>query len=120
MMCTADQIGDGSPFGRGGGFGGGPFGGFGGRRALLIDEETLTAVADRTGARYFRAQDAGELNKALAGLPKEIGLHKEKVEISVWFVLAGALLAFLGVGLSLWWNRAPGVKPTAARLRASP
>jgi Ca-activated chloride channel homolog len=121
MMCTAAQIGDGSPFGRGpgGGFGG-PFGGFGGRRALLIDEETLTAVADRTGGRYFRAQDAGQLNKALAGLPREIGLHKENVEISVWFVLAGTLLAFLGVGLSLWWNRVPGIRPTAARRLSSP
>jgi Ca-activated chloride channel homolog len=121
MMCTADQIGDGSPFagGPGGGFGG-PFGGFGGRRALLIDEDTLTKVAGLTGGRYFRAADAGQLNKALAGLPREIGLHKQTVEISVWFVLAGALLTFLGVGLSLWWNRAPGIRPTAARRPASP
>jgi Ca-activated chloride channel homolog len=86
----------------------------------LIDEETLTAVADRTGGRYFRAQDAGQLNKALAGLHREIGLHKENVEISVWFVLAGTLLAFLGVGLSLWWNRVPGIRPTAARRLSSP
>jgi Ca-activated chloride channel family protein len=105
MMCTADQISDGSPFGRGpsGGFGG-PFGG---RRALLIDEDTLTKVADLTGGRYFRAADAGQLNKALADLPREIGLHKQHVEISVWFVLAGAVLVFTGVGLSLWWNRVP-------------
>jgi Ca-activated chloride channel family protein len=120
MMCTADQIGDGSPFGRGPGGFGGPFGGFGGRRALVIDEDTLTKVAGLTGGRYFRAKDAGQLNKALAGLPREIGLHKQKVEISVWFVLAGALLAFLGIGLSLWWNRAPAIRPTAARRPASP
>ena len=104
MMCTADQIGDGSQFGRGPGGFGGPFGG---RRALLIDEDTLTKVADLTGGRYFRAQDAGQLNKALADLPREIGLHKQRVEISVWFVLAGALLVFTGVGLSLWWSRVP-------------
>ena len=120
MMCTADKIGDGSPFGRGQGGFGGPFGGFGGRRALLIDEDTLTKVADLTGGRYFQARDAGQLNKALADLPKEIGLHKQKTEISVWFVLAGALLTFLGVGLSLWWNRAPGIRATAARRPASP
>jgi Ca-activated chloride channel homolog len=122
MMCTADQIGDGSPFGRGGpggGFGG-PFGGFGGSRALLIDEDTLTKVAGLTGGRYFQARDAGQLNKALAGLPREIGLHKQKVEISVWFVLAGALLTFVGVGLSLWWNRASGITATAERRPASP
>jgi Ca-activated chloride channel homolog len=122
MMCTADQIGDGSPFGSGGprgGFGG-PYGGFGGTRALLIDEDTLTKVADLTGGRYFRAADAGQLNKALAGLPREIGLHKQKVEISVWFVLAGALLTVVGVGLSLWWNRGPGIRSTAGRRLSSP
>jgi Ca-activated chloride channel homolog len=123
MMCTADQISDGSQFGRGpGGFGGpfGGFGGFGGRRALLIDEDTLTKVADITGGRYFRAQDAGQLNKALAGLPREIGLHKQQVEISVWFVLAGVLLTFAGIGLSLWWNRAPRVRTATGRRPAAP
>jgi Ca-activated chloride channel family protein len=45
----------------------------------------------------------------LADLPRDIGLHKENVEITVWFVLAGVLLAFAGVGLALWWNRAPGL-----------
>ena len=120
MMCTADQISDGSQFGRGPGGFGGPFGGFGGRRALLIDEETLTKVADLTGGRYFRAQDAGQLNKALADLPNQIGLHKQQVEISVWFVLAGVLLTFAGIGLSLWWNRAPRVRTTAGRRPAAP
>ena len=41
----------------------------------------------------------------LAGLPAEIGLHEEEVEISVWFVLAGTLLAFAGIFLALWWSR---------------
>jgi len=60
-----------------------------------------------TGGRYFRAEDAGQLNDVLAGLPREIGLHKEHVEITVWFVLVGALLAVAGAGLALWWNRGP-------------
>jgi Ca-activated chloride channel homolog len=115
MMCTADQISDGSQFGRGGGGFGGLSGGFGGPRALLIDEDTLHRVADLTGGRYFRAEDADQLNDALAGLPKEIGLHRQQVEISVWFVLAGALLTFTGIGLSLWWNRA--ASPPSQRSR---
>jgi Ca-activated chloride channel family protein len=45
----------------------------------------------------------------LADLPREIGLHTEDVEITVWFVLAGTLLAGTGAGLALWWNRAPGL-----------
>jgi Ca-activated chloride channel family protein len=105
MVCTADQISGGSAFGQG------PRGGVGrgGGRNQEIDEEALTKVADVTGGRYFRAQDAGQLSKVLADLPRDIGLHKENVEITVWFVLAGVLLAFSGAGLALWWNRAPGL-----------
>lgn len=105
MMCTADQLGGGYSFGQGSrGFTGG---GRAGNRE--IDEDTLTEVADVSGGRYFRATDAEELTDVLSDLPRAFGLHKQEVEISVWFVLAGGLLAFTGVGLALWWNRAPGL-----------
>jgi Ca-activated chloride channel family protein len=115
MVCTADQVG-GDSFG--GGPGGGGFGGGGGRgRVQEIDEDALTKVADTTGGRYFRAEDASKLNDVLSDLPKEIGLHKEHVEITFWFMLAGAVLAFTGVGLSLWWNRGPSPRPAASTRR---
>jgi Ca-activated chloride channel family protein len=103
MMCTPDQISGGSAFG------GGPRGFTGGGRGpnREIDEETLTEVADVSGGRYFRATDADELTDVLTDLPRAFGLHKQDVEITVWFVLAGGLLVFTGVGLALWWNR-PG------------
>jgi Ca-activated chloride channel family protein len=84
-----------------------------------IDEDALQKVADTTGGKYFRAQDASKLNDVLSGLPKEIGLHKERTEISFWFVLVGALLAFAGIGLSLWWNRGPSPdrRSSSANLR---
>jgi Ca-activated chloride channel family protein len=106
MVCTADQVSGGdSAFG---GFPRGGGGGFGGsRRYQEIDEDALNKVADVTGGRYFRAQDADQLSDVLGNLPRDIGLHKENVEITVWFVLAGVLLAFTGVGLALWWNRGP-------------
>ena len=66
-----------------------------------------------TGGEYFRAEDAEQLADVLADLPQEIDLQREDVEITVWFVLPGALLVMLAVGLSLWWNRAPG--PAGAR-----
>jgi len=108
MVCTADQISGGSAFGQGQGPGGGGTG-RGGGRTQEIDEDALNQVADVTGGQYFRAQDADQLAKVLGDLPREIGLHKENVEITVWFVLAGVLLAFSGAGLALWWNRAPGL-----------
>ena len=106
MVCTADQISGGSAFGqgqRGGGMG------RGGGRNQEIDEDALMQVADVTGGQYFKAQDADQLSDVLSGLPREIGLHKENVEITVWFVLVGMLLAFSGAGLALWWNRGPGL-----------
>jgi len=114
MVCTADQVSGDSAFG-GGGFQRGGGGGRGGGRSQEIDEEALMKVADVTGGRYFRAQDAGQLNDVLAGLPREIGLHREHVEITVWFVLVGALLAFAGAGMALWWNRGPAPPRTRAR-----
>jgi Ca-activated chloride channel family protein len=117
MVCTADQIGPGPQFGRPGSlFGGGGY--RGARRALEIDEDALTQVADKTGGRYFRAQDAGQLSDVLGDLPQEIGLHRKQTEMSVFFVLAAVLLVFAGVGLSLWWNRAPARRPAPPSSRA--
>jgi Ca-activated chloride channel family protein len=102
MMCTADQISGGSAFGQGPrGFSGGGRG-----RNREIDEDTLTQVADISGGRYFRAEAADELTDVLTDLPREFGPREQDVEITVWFVLAGGLLAFTGTGLALWWNRA--------------
>ncbi|MCM4080731.1 vWA domain-containing protein [Paractinoplanes hotanensis] len=103
MVCTADQIGDDSPFGGGRGWGGGR-----GGRNMQIDEDALTQVADTTGGRYFRAEDADQLVDVLTDLPREFTLRKQEVEITFWFVLAASVLVLGGVGLSLWWNRAPG------------
>ena len=109
MVCTADQIGGESLFGPGAR--GGGFGGFGGGRNREIDEQALTEVADITGGRYFRAEDAGQLSDVFDDLPRQIGVRKQDVEITVWFLLAGVLLAFTGAGLALWWNSRPQISP---------
>jgi len=108
MVCTPDQVSGGSTLRRDPqGFGGG------GGRNQQIDEEALRKVADLTGGRYFQAEDAEQLSDVLSDLPGEIGLRREDVEITSWFVLAGTLLVFAGLGLSLWWNRSPGVRAPA-------
>lgn len=130
LVCTADQVSGAGPFGgngfggggngSGSGFGGGGFGaGRGGARE--IDEEALTQVADLTGGRYFKAEDAEQLTDVLADLPREFGLTKQNVEISVWFMLVGFLLVTSGAGLSLWWNRGPSrVRATPTLVQATP
>lgn len=105
MVCSTDEVGDlgdlrGDPGFR---FGGGG-GGFG--RVQEIDEATLAEVAKITGGEYFRAQDAEQLDGVMADLPSNIVTQKQKVEISVWFVLAGVLLLMAAVTLSVLWNRA--------------
>jgi Ca-activated chloride channel homolog len=103
MVCSREQISGDAPFrGDGPGFGGG---GRGGGRYQQIDEATLTRVAEMTGGEYFRAEDASALRDVLVDLPSSIVLHRQNMEITVWFALAGALLILVAVSLSQWWNR---------------
>lgn len=106
MVCSRDQISGDAAFrgDRGGGFGGGGFGG-GGGRYQQIDEEMLGNVADLTGGKYFKAEDAEQLSNVLLDLPSNIVLQKKDVEITAWFALVGALLVMVAVGLAQWWNR---------------
>ena len=87
------------------------------RRFQLIDEPTLTEVADLTGGKYFRAEDSEQLVDVMTRLPKEFGLRREDREITAWFLLPGALLVLGAVFLSLWWNRTPhpGASPALPR-----
>lgn len=112
MVCTTDQLGGDTPGVRGewGNRGGGGVPG----RVLQIDEETLKAVAEITGGEYYRAEDAEQLTDVLTDLPSTIVTQEEDVEITVWFVLAGVLLAAVAVVLSLRWNRSLGL-PAATR-----
>jgi Ca-activated chloride channel homolog len=111
FVCTADQISGGSGFGGpgrggfGGGFGGAGGGGPGGRNALEIDEDALSQVATITGAQYFQAQDAEQLTDTLVKLPSVIELAHQRIELTVWFALAGAVLVLAAVGLTQWWSR---------------
>jgi Ca-activated chloride channel family protein len=111
MVCTPQQLGgDAFNNGFGGGFGGGFSGGFGGggfRRFLILDEPTLQGMADLTGGEYYRAENAEQLYNVFVDLPNQIVFQTEKVEISVFFSILGAVFAMTAVGLSLLWYRYP-------------
>ena len=92
----------------GGGFGGGGFGGGGaGGFRRDIDEETLNAIADSTGAKYYPAESADELKQVLQDLPTNTIFKHEVTELSVVFVIIGALFAAAAIFLGQAWRPSP-------------
>jgi Ca-activated chloride channel homolog len=104
MVCTRDQLG--ADVFNEGSFGGGPPPG-GSRQFLVIDEPTLTKVADITGGAFYKAEDSNQLRGVFQKLPNQIELQTEQREVSVFFAILGAGLALAAIGLSLLWNRYP-------------
>jgi len=84
----------------GGGFGN-PFGGGGGGFRREIDEETLTAIADMTGATYYAATSAGELQDVFQNLPTYLVATRQTIEITAFFTVIATLMAVLAMILSL-------------------
>lgn len=114
LACTAEQMGgDIRGFGgtgfSGGGFGpgGGGFGGGGARSPLRADNATLQQVAEQTGGMFYSAEDAPQLRRVFADLPKDVTLQKEPREVTSSFVALGALLAAVAIGASIKWSAYP-------------
>jgi Ca-activated chloride channel family protein len=114
LACTAEQMGGdirgfgGSGFGGGGlGAGGGGFGGGGGRSPLRADNATLQQVAEQTGGMFYSAEDAPQLRRVFADLPKDVTVQKEPREVTAPFVALGALLAAVAIGASIKWSAYP-------------
>jgi Ca-activated chloride channel family protein len=84
--------------------GGGQFDSGGGRFRREIDEETLMQVADMTGGSYHLAVSASELQDVFQNLPTQLMTVTETTEVSVMFVMAGALLIALAIVLSIMWH----------------
>ena len=70
---------------------------------VRLDEETLKAIAQKTAAEYYYAGTAQDLQKVYESLSSRLTLEKKETEVSALFALAGALLALLAGGLSMWW-----------------
>jgi Ca-activated chloride channel family protein len=90
------------PFGGGFAFGGGG-GGF--RRG--IDEETLIEVAEMTGAEYYSAESAGELERVFRELPTSTIMKTETTEVTSLLVVLAGLFVALALMLSLLWHPLP-------------
>jgi Ca-activated chloride channel family protein len=112
LVCTPQQLGGdtgqgGFGFGFGGGQRGGFGGGFGGRSPLVADLPTLQQVAQRTGAAGYTAEDASQLSKVFATLPKDVTVQRRRHEITATFAALGALLALVTIAASIRWSPYP-------------
>jgi Ca-activated chloride channel family protein len=72
------------------------------------DRETLAAVAETTGARFFDAPTASDLAQIYESLGSRVGYTQEQREVTQLFAAAGLLFVVAGAGLAAhWFNRFP-------------
>jgi Ca-activated chloride channel family protein len=72
------------------------------------DTDTLAAIAETTGGRYFEAPSAKDLAQIYENLGTKIGYTTEQREVTQWFAAAGLILVIAGAGLAAhWFNRFP-------------
>ncbi|MEO6033672.1 MAG: VWA domain-containing protein [Verrucomicrobiota bacterium] len=79
-----------------------------------IDEETLTKVAERTGGKYFRADNSENLRKIYAEIDRlektdfEVKKFQQYEELFGWVILGGLFVLFLEIILSQTvWRKLP-------------
>jgi Ca-activated chloride channel family protein len=88
----------------GGSFNGGVFGGGPGlRQALAPDPKTLHAIADLTGGKFFRAQNAGAVQSAYQKLGSSLGRVPGRSEVTVDFAAGAAALLLVALVLGALW-----------------
>ena len=80
-------------------------GGFTARVQVPPDPNTLRAVAQATGGRFFAVPTAEQLQEVYADLASQLGEEKELREVTVAFAGVGALLLLVGGALSAAWFR---------------
>jgi Ca-activated chloride channel homolog len=70
---------------------------------VRLDEETLKNISVLTHGEYFYAGTADDLKKVYESLSSRLVVERKETEITALFAAAGALLAVLAAGLSIWW-----------------
>lgn len=70
-----------------------------------VDEEALQAVAQITGAEFFRAANASDLKQVYDHLSSKFALEARDTEVTALFAAVAFMLVLLAAGLSLRWYR---------------
>lgn len=83
-------------------------------RPVDIDEQTLQAIADKTGGKYYRADNTDTLRKIYAEIDSlekteaEMKKFVRRHELMTWFVVPGLALLLLELALAnTLWRRLP-------------
>lgn len=72
------------------------------------DRETLAAIAETTGARFFEAPTADDLAQIYEHLGSRVGFSEQQQEVTAMFAAAGLALLLAGAGAAaFWFNRFP-------------
>jgi Ca-activated chloride channel family protein len=72
------------------------------------DPETLAAIAEATGARFFDAPSAADLAQIYQNLGSRVGYTEQELEVTQLFAAAGLAFVLVGAGLAAhWFNRFP-------------
>jgi Ca-activated chloride channel family protein len=76
----------------GGSFGNGP------------DETTLKQIAEMTGGKFYSATSAAELQTVFQDLHNYVAMTNQTIEVSVFFVAVGVIMALAALLLSMLWH----------------
>ena len=72
------------------------------------DTDTLAAVAETTGAKFFTAPSAEDLAQIYESLGSKVGYTQQEQEVTQLFAGAGLIFVLVGAGLAAhWFNRFP-------------
>jgi Ca-activated chloride channel homolog len=72
------------------------------------DTDTLAAVAETTGGKFFNAPSAEDLAQIYENLGSKVGYTQQEQEVTQLFAGAALLFVLAGAGLAAhWFNRFP-------------
>jgi Ca-activated chloride channel family protein len=72
------------------------------------DPDTLAAIAEITGGRFFEAPTANDLSEIYKSLGSKVGFTNEEREVTQLFAAGALVLVLVGGGLAAhWFNRFP-------------
>lgn len=70
-----------------------------------VDEQTLQAIADATGGKYYYAEAAGQLKQIYASLGSEFAWEFVRWDATIPAIVLGICAVLAAAGLSLVWFR---------------